>query len=127
MTCPCGITPGITSIDGGAVILNNFSVNCRQRFMESSRQLAAIMFTDIVGYTSLMGHDEQKAFDILKKNRELQKPIIEQFHGRWIKELGDGIMASFNTVSDAVYAAMKIQEGSKESGRFPVADWHSPG
>ena len=78
--------------------------------MSQSRQLAAIMFTDIVGYTALMGDDEKKAFELLKKNRELQKPIIEQFNGRWIKELGDGVMASFNTVSDAVNAAIKIQE-----------------
>ena len=78
--------------------------------MPQSRQLAAIMFTDIVGYTALMGNDEQKAFTILTKNRELQKPIIEQFNGRWIKELGDGVMASFNTVTDAVNAAINIQE-----------------
>ncbi len=58
--------------------------------MAQSRQLAAIMFTDIVGYTALMGDDEQKAFDLLNKNRQLQKPIIEQYGGRWIKELGDG-------------------------------------
>ncbi|HEU4791549.1 MAG TPA: adenylate/guanylate cyclase domain-containing protein [Flavobacterium sp.] len=77
--------------------------------MYQTRQLAAIMFADIVGYTAIMGNDEQKAFEILNKNRELQKPIIEQFNGRWIKELGDGVMASFNTVSDAVYAAQKIQ------------------
>lgn len=82
----------------------------RKKLMPQSRQLAAIMFTDIVGYTALMGNDEQKAFDFLIKNRELQKPIIEQFNGRWIKELGDGVMASFNTVSDAVNAAVKIQE-----------------
>jgi adenylate cyclase len=78
--------------------------------MPQNRQLAAIMFTDIVGYTALMGHDEGKAFDYLKKNRELHKPIIEEFNGRWIKELGDGVMASFKTVSDAVAAAIKIQE-----------------
>jgi len=42
-----------------------------------SRQLAAIMFTDIVGYTALMGRDEQKAFELLNKNRQIQKPIIE--------------------------------------------------
>ena len=77
--------------------------------MSQTRQLAAIMFTDIVGYTALMGDDEQKAFDLLNKNRQLQKPIIEQYGGRWIKELGDGVMASFNTVSDAVNAAIKIQ------------------
>src|SRR6266487_4907704 len=86
--------------------------------MSQSRQLAAIMFTDIVGYTALMGDDEQKAFELLEKNRELQKPIIEQFNGRWIKELGDGVLASFNTVSDAVHAAIKIQDACKVSGLF---------
>ncbi len=49
--------------------------------MPSTRQLAAIMFTDIVGYTALMGEDEQKAFDLLRKNRQLQKPLIEQNNG----------------------------------------------
>lgn len=86
--------------------------------MPQSRQLAAIMFTDIVGYTALMGSDEQKAFELIKVNRELQKPIIERFNGRWIKELGDGVMASFNTVSDAVNAAIKIQEDCIVAGKF---------
>jgi len=49
--------------------------------MAQTRQLAAIMFTDIVGYTALMGHDETKAFELLQKNRELQKPIIETYQG----------------------------------------------
>ena len=88
--------------------------------MSQSRQLAAIMFTDIVGYTALMGNDEQKAFELLKKNRELQKPIIEHFNGRWIKELGDGVMASFSTVSDAVNAAIKIQEDCNEVKDFQL-------
>ena len=83
--------------------------------MSQSRQLAAIMFTDIVGYTALMGNDEQKAFELLNKNRQIQKPIIEQFNGRLIKELGDGVMASFNTVSDAVNAAIKIQQACSAS------------
>lgn len=73
--------------------------------MTSTRQLAAIMFTDIVGYTALMGHDEKKAFDILRKNRQLQKPLIETHGGRYIKELGDGTLASFSTVIDAVNCA----------------------
>ena len=78
--------------------------------MSQSHQLASIMFTDIVGYTALMGNDEAKALGILNKNRALQKPIIEQFNGRWIKELGDGVMASFNSVSDSVNAAIRILE-----------------
>src|SRR6266487_3056976 len=78
--------------------------------MSSSRQLAAIMFTDIVGYTALMGEDEQKAFELLRKNRQLQKSIIEKFNGTWIKELGDCVLASFHTVTDAVLCASAIQQ-----------------
>jgi class 3 adenylate cyclase len=86
--------------------------------MLQTRQLAAIMFTDIVGYTALMGEDEQKAFELLRKNRQLQKPLIEQNNGRWIKELGDGVLASFNTVSDAVNTAIKIQKACNISKDF---------
>ena len=75
-----------------------------------SRQLAAIMFTDIVGYTLLMGEDEERAFQLLKKNREVQRPIIEKYGGKWLKEIGDGVLASFSTVSDAVYCAIEIQK-----------------
>jgi TolB-like protein/class 3 adenylate cyclase/lipoprotein NlpI len=88
--------------------------------MSQSRQLAAIMFTDIASYTALMGEDEQKAFSILAKNRELQKPIIEKYNGRWIKELGDGVMASFSTVSDAVNAAQEIQEKCNQLNEFSL-------
>ena len=77
--------------------------------MASSRQLAAIMFTDIVGYTALMGDDEQKAFKLLQKNRQIQQPIIQKHCGHWIKEMGDGILASFQTVTDAVLCAQSIQ------------------
>ena len=78
--------------------------------MSQSRQLAAIMFTDMVGYTSLMGDDEHKAFELLNKNRQLQKPLIEQYYGQLIKELGDGILATFNTVTDAVACACSIMK-----------------
>jgi len=88
--------------------------------MPSTRQLAAIMFTDIVGYTALMGRDEQKAFELLDKNRQIQKPIIEKNNGRWIKELGDGVMASFNTASDAVSAAIQIQQACNSSKEFQL-------
>jgi adenylate cyclase len=88
--------------------------------MPQSRQLASIMFTDIVGYTARMGSDEQEAFGLLKRNRELQKPVIEAFNGRFLKELGDGIMASFNTVSDSVNAAIRIQEKCMEAKDYQL-------
>jgi len=83
--------------------------------MSHTRQLAAIMFTDIVGYTALMGSDEKKALELLIKNRQIQLPIIEEFNGRFIKELGDGILASFPTASDSLLAAMKIQQACSAS------------
>jgi adenylate cyclase len=85
-----------------------------------TRRLAAIMFTDIVGYTALMGNDEQKAFELLYINRGIQKPAIEEFNGTWIKELGDGVMASFDTISDAVNAAIKIQKECNVANKFQL-------
>ena len=76
--------------------------------MSQSRQLAAIMFTDIVGYTAIMGNDEQMAFELLNKNRLVQKPLIEQYSGKWIKELGDGVLSTFSTITDAVNCACSI-------------------
>ncbi len=82
--------------------------------MPQLRQLAAIMFTDIVGYTALMGEDEDEAFELLKQNRELQKPLIVKFNGKWIKEIGDAVLASFSTVTDAVLCATEIQQSSHQ-------------
>ena len=83
--------------------------------MPQSRQLAAIMFTDIVGYTALMGDDEQRAFELLNKNRLLQKTLIEQYGGKWIKELGDGVLATFSTVTNAVNCACAIIKGCEQA------------
>lgn len=73
------------------------------------RRHVAIMFTDIVGYTALMGSDEDKAFDMLKRNHEIHEHLIKQFNGTLIKEVGDGTLASFPLASDAVRCAIEIQ------------------
>jgi len=78
------------------------------------RRLAAIMFTDIVGYTALMGSDEDKAFDMLRRNHAIHEKLIKQFDGTLIKEIGDGTLASFSLASDAVRCALEIQKGCKE-------------
>ena len=83
--------------------------------MTPTRQLAAIMFTDIVGYTRLMGENESKAIDLLHVNRQLHKSIISKHGGRWLKEMGDGNLASFNSAFDAVDCARDLQEQSKKS------------
>ena len=76
----------------------------------ASRQLAAIMFTDIVGYTSLMGKDSAKALELVRISKEIQKPLVEKHNGKWLKEMGDGAMAKFGTALDAVNCAVEIQE-----------------
>jgi len=80
---------------------------------ETTRQLAAIMFTDIVGYTALMGKDSEKALDLIRVSKEIQKPLVEKHNGKWLKEMGDGAMAQFSTASDAVNCALEIQRLSR--------------
>ena len=81
---------------------------------EQTHRHAAIMFTDIVGYTALMGLDEDKAFEVLKKNQDIHKKLILQFNGTLIKEMGDGMLISFDLASDAVRCAIEIQKAGKE-------------
>lgn len=88
--------------------------------MKQQRRLAAIMFTDIVNYTKLMGEDEHKAFGYLRLNREIQKPLIDKYAGTFIKELGDGILSSFQTVTDSVFCAIEIQKRCNEQNDFKL-------
>ena len=74
------------------------------------RKLVAIMFTDIVGYTALMSESEERALELLDRNRKLLKPIIQEFGGEWIKEIGDGTMSIFSSTVDAARSALKIQK-----------------
>ena len=85
-----------------------------------SRQLAAIMFTDIVGYTAIMGENETAAFRLLDKSRSIQEPIITKYGGKLLKEIGDGMLASFNTVSDAVFCAGTIQNTCKDDPQLKL-------
>jgi len=78
--------------------------------MREHRKLAAVMFTDIVGYTALMSHDEQKSLSVLQKNRDIQKPLVEKFNGKFLKEMGDGTLLCFQSALDAVQCAQEIQQ-----------------
>ena len=81
--------------------------------MPEDRRHAAIMFTDIVGYTALMGRDEDAAFDMLANNHTLHEALIEKHNGTLIKEIGDGTLASFPLASNAVRCAIDIQKEAK--------------
>src|SRR5882724_6539432 len=76
------------------------------------RRLAAILAADVVGYGRLMERDEAGTFSRLRAHRkELFEPKIEQHHGRIFKLMGDGLMAEFGSVVDAVECAVEFQRG----------------
>jgi len=80
---------------------------------EPKRQLAAIMFTDVVGYTRLMGENEDKALELLRNNRAIHVHLIEKFNGNLIKEIGDGNLVQFRSTVDAVQCAIEIQQKAR--------------
>jgi len=76
------------------------------------RRLAAIMAADVVGYSRLMGDDEVGALRALTAHRaEMIDPCIAEHEGRIFKTLGDGFLAEFPSVVDAVHCAVAIQDG----------------
>jgi class 3 adenylate cyclase/TolB-like protein len=78
------------------------------------RKLAAIMFTDIVGYTALSAKDSTKASKLLKTQRDTIKPIVEKHGGSWMKEIGDGLLLIFDSATSAVECSIAIQETTKD-------------
>jgi len=87
-----------------------------RRHTATVRKLAAIMFTDIVGYSSLMGKDEVTAFNLLTLNRSIHQTCIGKFKGKLIKEIGDGSLISFSLASDAVRCAIELQNACIDQG-----------
>ena len=78
------------------------------------RRLAAIVFTDIVGFTNLSSKDEEGAYNLVKKQREILKPIVAKHEGEWLKEKGDGLLLSFPSSKEAVNCSIQIQEAVKD-------------
>ena len=79
------------------------------------RRMAAILAADVVGYSRLMGKDEEGTLAQLRNHRhELIDPTIEARHGRIFKTTGDGVLVEFASVVDAVRCAIEIQKGMAE-------------
>jgi len=80
--------------------------------MASTRRLAAILAADVAGYSRLMGADEEGTHKRLRAyHRELIDPKIAEHHGRIVKTTGDGLLAEFASVVDAVRCAAEVQRG----------------
>ena len=81
--------------------------------MATTRRLAAILAADVAGYSWLMGADEEGTHERLKAHlRELVDPKIREHHGRIVKNTGDGLLAEFPSVVDAVRCAVEISRCS---------------
>src|ERR1700752_593567 len=79
------------------------------------RRLAAILAADVVGYSRLMEQDEAGTFARLRTYRkDLFEPTIAAHHGRVFKLMGDGLLAEFASVVDAVECAVALQSGMAE-------------
>ena len=89
--------------------------------MTATRRLAAILAADVAGYSRLMGADEEGTHERLKAHLgELVEPKISEHRGRIVKNTGDGFLAEFASVVDAVRCAAEVQRGMVErNGETP--------
>ncbi|MCP5102833.1 MAG: tetratricopeptide repeat protein [bacterium] len=87
---------------------------------KDTRRLAAIMFTDMVGYTALMQENEQKARTDRDRHREVMVRLIGENQGSILQYFGDGTMCTFNSAIQAVKCALEIQTELQKEPKIPV-------
>ena len=81
----------------------------------AERKLAAIMFTDIAGYTAQMSKDESRAMELLKEKESILKPLLEHHKGTFVKSIGDGTLTYFESAINAATCAVQLQELTYDS------------
>jgi adenylate cyclase len=78
--------------------------------MSAIRKLAAILAADVVGYSRLMGEDEEGTLQALRAHRAAADPLVAQHGGRIVKTTGDGVLVEFGSVVGAVQCAVGLQQ-----------------
>ncbi|MFY9716959.1 MAG: adenylate/guanylate cyclase domain-containing protein [Thermoplasmata archaeon] len=90
---------------------------------DSARRLAAIMFTDMVGYSALVQADEAAALAVLDRHNRLLRPLFARFHGREVKTVGDAFLVAFGSALEATLCALEIQRSLHEYNAAAPDDW----
>ncbi|HKC37267.1 MAG TPA: FlgO family outer membrane protein [Chitinophagaceae bacterium] len=88
--------------------------------MSQLRQLAAIMFTDIVGYTDMMQKNEQQAVTVIKHHRYVLEKNVTDHKGDVIEYYGDGSLCIFTSVTEALHCAMLVQQELSKEPAVPL-------
>ena len=88
--------------------------------MTQSRQLAAIMFTDIVGYTAMMQQNEEKAVSVIKHYNSTLEKWVTHFNGQVLNYYGDGSLCIFSSATDAVNCSLAVQKELKTDPVVPL-------
>ena len=88
----------------------------------SERRLAAIAFTDIVGYTALTQRDESKAIELLQLHNALIRSVLRGYRGKEIKTIGDSFLLEFESALEAVLCAIEIQRAFRDRKEMPESE-----
>jgi class 3 adenylate cyclase/FixJ family two-component response regulator len=103
-----GKDDGLTKL--AAILNQNFSLQNPSLSLSQQRRLAAILFTDIVGYTTMMQQNEIEAVAIIKRHATVLKQSVAEHSGEVLNDYGDSSLCIFSSATEAIQCALEIQQ-----------------